>query len=117
MLSIIAWDQHPSPYYKVSYMTTDHDKPEIFGNKNGHMCVFQNSVLLLFGVDLYLVQFLVKLAANRSCLNKHGLNHLANEAVQAVMITYWEGKTCKLATVVEGDQKAPFSIASTPKCK
>ena len=23
----------------------------------------------------------------------------------------------KLATVVEGDQKAPFSIATTPKCR
>ena len=23
----------------------------------------------------------------------------------------------KLATVVEGDQKAPFSIASTPRCR
>ena len=23
----------------------------------------------------------------------------------------------KLATVVEGDQKAPFSIATTPRCK
>ena len=23
----------------------------------------------------------------------------------------------KLATVVEGDQKAPFSVASTPRCR
>ena len=26
-------------------------------------------------------------------------------------------KKVKLATVVEGDQKAPFSIATTPKCR
>ena len=24
---------------------------------------------------------------------------------------------CKLVTVIEGDQKAPFSIATTPRCK
>ena len=26
-------------------------------------------------------------------------------------------KKVKLATVVEGDQKAPFSIATTPRCR
>ena len=25
--------------------------------------------------------------------------------------------TCKLVTVVEGNQKAPFSIATTPRCR
>ena len=33
-----------------------------------------------------------------------------------VGITY-HTKLKKLATVVEGDQKAPFSIATTPRCR
>ena len=33
------------------------------------------------------------------------------------MIDYDDSKYVKLATVVEDDQKAPFSIATTPRCR
>ena len=36
------------------------------------------------------------------------------------MVYYWPRNNkskVKLATLVEGDQKAPFSIATTPRCR
>ena len=35
----------------------------------------------------------------------------------SVILNKYKVKVVKLATVVEGDQKAPFSIATTPRCR
>ena len=48
------------------------------------------------------------------------LPHLWGYAPQIIMIMITVkglNKYVKLATLVEGDRKAPFSIATTPKCR
>ena len=40
-----------------------------------------------------------------------------NRVFEAYLVLYKDSKENKLATFVEGDPKAPFLIATTPRCR
>ena len=77
--------------------------------------------------------FFFSFVANAAALNAHNIMdavnpHFINEGKLSHMIIYSSenekfvseqrnSNKVKLATIVEGDPKAPFSIATTPRCR
>ena len=55
---------------------------------------------------MYFVQFLITFASHSLVPNDSNINYVTGTFLLV-----------KLATVVKGDQKAPFSISTTPRCR
>ena len=108
--------------------------PDVTKARNEKSCILLNEMknfiwnsLKVIGCSTYLLSLFIKLSWSINTTSyvspKEKLDDNDNNTFKKFVIKFFNVKLAlpkrvvKLATVVEGDQKAPFSIATTPQCR